>query len=151
MENCFLLSNLISECLHTQIISTKIFIKFLLLDKKSQGLQYCNFHQYQHIFAVAGWNHPYTISWSLLRFVLLIEKVFVVKISKYIDEKIGEDEVNWKGYFVTHYPLHIVTTPIQPQLNSKVGCDTKMTLIHHPPTPPTTTPLLPPQLLGEIS
>ena len=25
----------------------------------------------------------------------------------------------------------IVTTPIQPQLKSKVGCDTKMTLIHH--------------------
>ena len=25
----------------------------------------------------------------------------------------------------------IVTTPTQPQLNSKVGCDTKMTLDHH--------------------
>ena len=24
-----------------------------------------------------------------------------------------------------------VTTPTQPQLNSKVGCDTKMTLDHH--------------------
>ena len=33
----------------------------------------------------------------------------------------------------------IVTTPTQPQLNSKVGCDTKMTLIHHPPPPPPTT------------
>ena len=30
----------------------------------------------------------------------------------------------------------IVTTPTQPQLNSKVGCDTKMTLDHHPPPPP---------------
>ena len=27
----------------------------------------------------------------------------------------------------------IVTTPTQPQLNSTVGCDTKMILIHHPP------------------
>merc|ERR1712002_517729 len=34
----------------------------------------------------------------------------------------------------------IVTTPTQPQLNSKVGCDMKMTLIHHHhPPPPTTT------------
>ena len=33
----------------------------------------------------------------------------------------------------------IVTTPTQPQLNSKVGCDTRMTLIHHPPPPTTTT------------
>ena len=35
----------------------------------------------------------------------------------------------------------VVTTPTQPQLNSKVGCDMKMTLIHHhhPPPPPTTT------------
>ena len=33
-----------------------------------------------------------------------------------------------------------VTTPTQPQLNSKVGCDTKMTLIHQPqPPPPTQT------------
>ena len=35
----------------------------------------------------------------------------------------------------------IVATPTQPQLNSKVGCDMKMTLIHyhhHPPPPPTT-------------
>ena len=28
----------------------------------------------------------------------------------------------------------IVTSPTQPQLNSKVGFDTKMTLEHHPPT-----------------
>ena len=27
----------------------------------------------------------------------------------------------------------IVTTPTQPQLNSKVGFDTKVTLNHHPP------------------
>ena len=27
----------------------------------------------------------------------------------------------------------IFTTPTQPQLNSKVGCDTKMTLDHPPP------------------
>ena len=37
----------------------------------------------------------------------------------------------------------IVTTSIQPQLNSKVGFDMKMTLHHHqppqPPPPPTTT------------
>ena len=48
LQNWFLLSNLISQCLHTQIISTIIFIKFLLLDKKWQGLQYCHFHPYQH-------------------------------------------------------------------------------------------------------
>ena len=46
-------------CLHTLLISTKMFIKFLLLDKKWQRLQYCNFHQCQHIFAVARCNHPY--------------------------------------------------------------------------------------------
>ena len=28
----------------------------------------------------------------------------------------------------------VVTTPTQPQLKSKVGVDTKMTLYHHPPT-----------------
>ena len=33
--------------------------------------------------------------------------------------------------------LYIVPTPTQPQLNSKVGCDTKMTLDHHPPPPQT--------------
>ena len=59
LRNWFLLSNLISECLHTQIRCTKIFIKFLFQDKKWMRLQYCNFHQYQHIFAVARWNHPY--------------------------------------------------------------------------------------------
>jgi len=31
-----------------------------------------------------------------------------------------------------------VTTPTQPQLNSKVGCDMKMTLVHPPPTTTTT-------------
>ena len=61
LQNWFLLSNLISECLHTLLISTKFFIKFLLLDKKWQWLQYCNFHQCQHIFAVARWNHPYAV------------------------------------------------------------------------------------------
>ena len=38
--------------------------------------------------------------------------------------------------FICH--SSIVTTPTQPQLNSKVGCDTKMTLhhhYHHPPPP----------------
>ena len=30
------------------------------------------------------------------------------------------------------------TTPTQPQLNSKVGCDMKMTLDHHHPPPPQT-------------
>ena len=44
MQNWFWLSNLISECLHTLLISTTIFIKFLLLDKKWQWLQYCNIH-----------------------------------------------------------------------------------------------------------
>ena len=29
--------------------------------------------------------------------------------------------------------LYFVTTPTQPQLNSKVGCDMKMTLVHPPP------------------
>ena len=31
------------------------------------------------------------------------------------------------------YLISIVTTPIQPQLNSKVGFDMKMTLDHPPP------------------
>ena len=31
----------------------------------------------------------------------------------------------------------IVTTPTQPQLNSKVGYDMKMNLAHHPPPPHT--------------
>ena len=59
MQNWFLLSKLIYECLHILLISTKIFIKFLLLGKKWHRLQYCNFNQCQHIFAVARWNHPY--------------------------------------------------------------------------------------------
>ena len=33
-----------------------------------------------------------------------------------------------KTYIPRYY---FVTTPTQPQLNSKVGCDTKMTLFHH--------------------
>ena len=39
--------------------------------------------------------------------------------------------------------FEIVTTPTQPQLNSKVGCDTKMTL---QTTPPTTQTQCPPYL-----
>ena len=68
LQNWFLLSNLISECLHTQIRCTKFFNKFLFQDKKWQRLQYCNFHQFQHIFAVARWNHPYdkySMQWYL--------------------------------------------------------------------------------------
>ena len=65
LRNWFLLLNLISECLHNQIRCTRIFIKFLFQDKKWQRLQYCNFHQYQHIFAVAKWNHPYAIFFFL--------------------------------------------------------------------------------------
>ena len=40
-------------------------------------------------------------------------------------------------YHIWHWNYHVkvVTTPTQPQLNSTVGFDTKMTLIHHhPPT-----------------
>ena len=59
LQNWFFLSNLEFKCLHAQIRCTRIFIKILFQDKKWQRLQYCNFHQYQHIFAVAGWNHPY--------------------------------------------------------------------------------------------
>ena len=39
----YLLSNLISRSLHTQIMCTKIFIKILLQDKKLQWWQNCNF------------------------------------------------------------------------------------------------------------
>ena len=54
-------------------------------------------------------------------------------------KKKGETDV-----FLDRSPIfdqsNFVTTPTQPQLNSKVGCDTKMTLIHHHhPPPPTTT------------
>ena len=41
--------------------------------------------------------------------------------------------------------IEIVTTPTQPQLNSKVGCDAKMTL-HHPSPTPTTQTQCPPYL-----
>ena len=46
----------------------KNFIKFLFQDKKWQRLQYCNFHQYQHIFAVARWNHPYDSVFCMMLF-----------------------------------------------------------------------------------
>ena len=36
--------------------------------------------------------------------------------------------------FKHHRFWFIVTTPTQPQFNSKVGFDMKMTLIHQPPT-----------------
>ena len=75
LQNWFLLSNLISECLNTLIISTKNFIKFLLLEKRWQGLQYCNFHQYHHIFAVAGWNHPYIVASEVIRVVAVLYDV----------------------------------------------------------------------------
>ena len=39
-SNWFFLSNLISDCCNTQIICTKIVIKFLLQDKKWERLQY---------------------------------------------------------------------------------------------------------------
>ena len=46
-------------------------------------------------------------------------------------------------YFKVSCANKIITTPTQPQLNSIVGFDTKMTLDHHhihpPPPPPTTT------------
>ena len=38
------------------------------------------------------------------------------------------------------YPIVIVTTPTQPQLNSTVGCDMKMTLHHHHHPPGTQRP-----------
>ena len=38
----------------------------------------------------------------------------------------------WLAY---HLFLNIVTTPTQPEFNSKVGCDTKMTLQTTPPSP----------------
>ena len=50
------------------LLSLPSFILQIKLSKKSefnlqgknwQRLQNCNFHQCQHIFAVAGWNHPY--------------------------------------------------------------------------------------------
>ena len=65
-ELILVLSNLISECLHNQIICTKNFTKFLFQVKKWEQFQNCHFHQYQHIFAVAGGNHPYMISISIM-------------------------------------------------------------------------------------
>ena len=45
----------------------------------------------------------------------------------------------WPALSITALVI-IVTTPTQPQFNSKVGFDTKRTLDHHhPPPPPTTT------------
>ena len=42
-------------------------------------------------------------------------------------------------YLIITWDYAIVTTPTQPQLNSKVGFDMKMTLDHHHPPPPTHT------------
>ena len=58
-KNFCLRSNSKSECLQTQIMSTKFFRKFVLQGKRWQRLQNRNFHQLQQIFAVARWNHPY--------------------------------------------------------------------------------------------
>ena len=44
------------KCL--QILVMNNFRKFLT-GKKWQCLQYSNFHQYQHIYTVVSWNHPY--------------------------------------------------------------------------------------------
>ena len=53
---------------------------------------------------------------------------------------LGEKSLKYfKPQFMSlNRPHPIVTTPTQPQLNSKVGCDMKMTLIHHHPPPPPT-------------
>ena len=63
------------------LLSLPSFILQIKLSKKSefnlqgknwQRLQNCNFHQCQHIFAVAGWNHLMLIGNLLLPFNLLL-------------------------------------------------------------------------------
>ena len=41
------------------------------------------------------------------------------------------EKCSFLGLKMINFDKIIVTTPTQPQLNSKVGCDMKMTLIHH--------------------
>ena len=59
LKNWFLLSNLKSECCNSQIICTKIFIKFLLQDKKWERLQNRQKYILQQKNVVAGKNMPY--------------------------------------------------------------------------------------------
>ena len=66
MKNLFLLSNLISECCNTQIICTKIFIKFLLQDKKWERLQNRQKYILQQKNVVAGKNLPYVVHMNIL-------------------------------------------------------------------------------------
>ena len=79
LKNWFLLSKLEVECLLARIRCTIIFIKFLFQDKKWQRLQYCYFHQYQQIFAVARWNHPYM--WLLTLYYSVFLSYFKIIIS----------------------------------------------------------------------
>ena len=58
-----LLSNLIPECVNTQIICTKIFIKCLLQDKKWQRLENHQKYILQQKYVVAGKNLPYVNLW----------------------------------------------------------------------------------------
>ena len=37
--------------------------------EKWQRLQYCNFHEYQYIFAVSRWDHPYV--YTLLKWLMI--------------------------------------------------------------------------------
>ena len=79
LQNCFLFSNLISECLHTQIISTKSF--YYRIKNDSDCMQYCNFHQCLPIFAVARWNHPYMwVFWCCLLLFLTMRKFKDIKL-----------------------------------------------------------------------
>ena len=54
----------------------------------------------------------------------------------------GGSMLCWWSWYVMKFPkfphplTFFVTTPTQPPLNSKVGCDMKMTLIHHHLHPP---------------
>ena len=62
----FLLSNLKSECVNSQIKCTKIFIKFLLQDKKWERLQNRQKYILQQKNVVAGKNLPYMVSFPYL-------------------------------------------------------------------------------------
>ena len=67
-QNRFLTLNLISECGNTQIICTKIFIKFLWQDSKWQRLQNQQKHILQQKNVVAGKNLPYVLWFWMIDF-----------------------------------------------------------------------------------
>ena len=65
------------NCLHSNL-NCQIWVltnpkKIFLQGKNWQRLKNCNFHQRQHIFAVARWNHPLCLPYN--RFLLNLSEI----------------------------------------------------------------------------